>query len=86
MKKYSGWNGTDKEIIYILREYTRGIMEEYSDLTERESKSLLCAALASNMVQCEIAGQAEFQYENGYDGSDERNKLNTLVGRYKRAE
>ena len=83
MKRFSGWSGTDKELLYILAEGTRDFRENYPELTDREFKSLLCASLASNVVQSEIAGHAAFEFDNGHDGSAARKKLDELVGKYR---
>ncbi|GHV34229.1 hypothetical protein FACS1894187_04360 [Synergistales bacterium] len=86
MRKYSGWSGTDKELLYILKATLLGMDKTYPELSEREIKSMLCVSLASNTVQAEICERMAYEFEQGEDGSESRNKLNEVVSKYKRAE
>ena len=69
MKKYSGWRGINEDVMYLVRAILNSespsIADSYPDLSKQELRSLFCAALATNIVTSEIAGNMEFQYENG---------------------
>jgi len=86
MKKYSGWGGTNDEINYLVKAILQSgdpsIADSFPELKERELKSLFCAALASNIVTNELAGQMQFHFENGEDGSENRKKLDELLAKY----
>jgi hypothetical protein len=62
MRRFNKWDGTAKDMNYIVKAMMLDWGEKYPDLTIREQKSLLCAALASNLVQNEIAEQMDFWY------------------------
>lgn len=83
MKKYNGWNGTNDEILWLVKAIlNRNITGNYPELNERELKSLFCAALASNIVTSEIREGMAFQFENGEDGSERRKELDALRDKY----
>ncbi len=85
MKTFNGWTGVNTEIKFLLDTVLLDLEEVYPGLSSREIKALLCASLASNVVQNEIREQMAFEYEQGEDGSYSRNKLNALLDMRRKA-